>query len=96
MTMEKDYDIIQEPLITEKGSLLSSKFRKYVFRVRPRANKKEIKEAVERIFNVRVQAVNTMNYFGKLKRVRYRPGYTADWKKAVVTLKTGHTIEFAK
>ena len=86
------YDIIREPLITEKGSK-QEKVRKYFFRVDPRANKHEIQEAVEKIFNVKVAKINTMITGGKWKRVRFQPGQTSDWKKAVVTLKEGHKIE---
>jgi large subunit ribosomal protein L23 len=94
--MRDNYDIIQEPLITEKGSFMSTKQNKYYFKVHPKANKKEIKDAVEKIFNVRVLAVNTMIFMGKIKRVRYRPGRTASWKKAIVTLKPGQTIDYTK
>ncbi|MBI4368379.1 MAG: 50S ribosomal protein L23 [Candidatus Omnitrophica bacterium] len=86
------YDVIREPLITEKGTH-QEKIRKYFFRVDKHAKKHEIREAVERIFNVKVAKVNTMMFGGKWKRVRFQPGKTADWKKAVVTLKEGHKIE---
>ena len=86
------YDVVQEPLITEKGTK-QEKGRKYFFRVHPDAQKHEIREAVERLFNVKVAKVNTMLIGGKWKRVRFRPGQTPDWKKAVVTLKEGHKIE---
>mgnify|MGYP001616571279 FL=1 len=87
------YDVIREPLITEKGTK-QEKGRKYFFSVRPDAKKHEIREAVERIFNVKVAKVNTMIIGGKWKRVRFQPGLTSDWKKAIVTLKEGHKIEF--
>ena len=87
------YDVIQEPLITEKVARATEKLRKYAFRVHPGANKKEIKSAVEKIFNVHVTRVNTLNNMGKWRRVRYRPGQTADWKKAIVTLKEGEKID---
>lgn len=86
------YEVIQEPLITEKGTK-QEKVQKYFFRVRRDANKHEICEAVERIFNVKVLKVNTMIIGGKWKRVRFQPGQTSDWKKAVVTLKEGQKIE---
>ncbi len=88
------YDVIQHPLITEKGTK-QEKDRKYYFRVMKNAKKHEIREAVERIFNVKVEKVNTMMVGGKWKRVRYQPGKTADWKKVAVTLKEGQKIEFA-
>ena len=87
------YDVIREPLITEKGTK-QEKAQKYFFHVHKNANKHEIREAVERIFNVKVEKVNTMVIGGKWKRVRFRPGMTSDWKKAIVTLKEGQKIEF--
>lgn len=87
------YEIIQEPLITEKGARDAEKLGKYTFRVHPKANKKEIKSAVEKAFNVHVTGVNTLNNFGKWRRVRFQPGMTADWKKAIVTLKKGEKID---
>jgi large subunit ribosomal protein L23 len=86
------YGIIREPCRTERGTK-QEKARKYFFRVHPRANKNEIQDAVEKIFNVKVSKVNTMITSGKWKRVRFQPGQTSDWKKAVVTLKEGHKIE---
>ena len=87
------YDVIQEPVITEKISRVSEKLGKYAFRVHPKSNKKEIKSAVEKIFNVHVIRVNTMKNSGKWRRVRSQPGKTADWKKAIVTLKKGEKID---
>lgn len=94
--MKDSYSIIQEPLITEKGSNLSVKENKYFFRVDPKANKIEIKDAVEKIFNVKVASVNTLNVLGKMKRVRYRQGRTSNWKKAIVTLAQGQKIDYTK
>ena len=94
--MKNIFEIIQTPHITEKGTALTAAQNQYVFRVSPKANKKEIKEAVEKNFNVKVQAVNTMNILGKMKRVRYKAGRTADWKKAVVTLKKDQKIDYTK
>ncbi len=87
------YDVIQSPWITEKGSKLGPA-NKYLFRVHPKATKPQIKQAVEEVFNVKVETVNTMNILGKWKRVRMEPGKTSDWKKAIVTLKAGQKIEF--
>ena len=87
------YDIIQEPLITEKISRQTEKLRKYAFCVHPTANKKQIKSAVDKTFNVHVTAVNTINNAGKWRRVRHQPGKTADWKKAIVTIKAGEKID---
>ena len=77
---------------TEKGTLLEPQ-RQYLFEVAMRSNKIEIKKAVEEIYKVKVEAVNVMRVPGKRKRVRQQFGHTPDWKKAVVTLKTGHKID---
>lgn len=87
------YEVIREPLITEKGTK-QEKGGKYFFHVLKNAKKHEIREAVERLFNVKVQKVNTMVITGKWKRVRFQPGQKSDWKKAIVTLKEGQKIEF--
>lgn len=87
------YDVIQEPLITEK-STGQREAGKYTFRVHPRANKNSVQEAVEKIFNVHVTKVNTRIVPGRWKRIRFRPGLTAEWKKATVTLKAGEKIEW--
>ncbi len=87
------YEVIRAPLITEKGSK-GEKNRKYFFEVDKHAQKHEIRDAVEKIFNVKVEKVNTMRFLGKWKRVRYQTGRTPEWKKAVVTLKEGHKISF--
>ena len=85
-------DVIKKLQVTEKGTALTEKQNKHLFRVNPSANK----QAVEKIYNVKVDKVNTMNYAGKWKRQRsLRYGKTADWKRAVVTLKEGSKIEIA-
>ena len=89
------YDIISYPLITEKSTGQAEK-GKSAFRVHPKATKGDIKLAVEKAFNVNVVKINTLNVSGRIKRVRYQPGYTADWKKAIVTLKSGQKIEYVK
>jgi large subunit ribosomal protein L23 len=66
------------------------------FRVRPDANKVEIRAAVESVFNVKVTAVRTLSYEGKLKRMGRFQGRRADWKKAVVTLAAGHKIDLVE
>lgn len=86
------YDIIKTLLRTEKGTTLEPN-RQYLFHVDRRATKIDIKRAVEEIYNVKVENVNTVIVAGKKKRVRYQLGYTSDWKKAVVTLKEGSKIE---
>ena len=85
-------DILIKPIITEKTTALMEE-RKYTFRVPLAATTVEIRQAVEQIFKVKVQAVNTMRYEGKMKRLGRTQGRRSDWKKAVVTLKPGETIE---
>jgi large subunit ribosomal protein L23 len=92
--MNEHFDIIQTASLTEKASLLSEKQNKYVFRVAPRANKIQIKQAIEKLFNKKVVAVNTCNYAGKKKRERRADfGRKNHWKKAIVTLKEGDKID---
>ena len=90
--MKDPRSIVVCPLRTEKGTTLLP-FNKYLFLVEKQANKLEIKQAVEEIYKVKVETVNTGIMPGKKKRVRYVEGETADWKKAVVTLKEGHKID---
>jgi large subunit ribosomal protein L23 len=90
--MEFELDkIILKPIITEKSTELL-KQNKYVFKVDKRANKIEIKKAIEKYFKVKVAKVNTLIQHGKYKRLRYKGGMTPDWKKAIVTLKEGEVI----
>jgi large subunit ribosomal protein L23 len=92
--MNEPYDLIQTVQLTEKASLLSEKQNKYVFRVSPRANKIQIKQAIQRLFGKTVISVNTCNYAGKKKRERRADfGRKAHWKKAIVTLKEGEKID---
>jgi large subunit ribosomal protein L23 len=92
--MKGAHAIIKEMVVTEKGTRQTERDNQYQFKVDRRANKLEIKRAVEQLFKVNVTAVNTMNRPGKLKRERtMHYGHTASWKKAVVTLKKGETIE---
>ena len=92
--MKDLFDIIETASLTEKASLLSEKLNKYVFRVSPKANKFEIKQAVEKLFGKKVVAVNTANYAGKKKRERRADfGRKPHWKKAIVTLKEGDKID---
>lgn len=85
-------DILIRPIVTEKSTDLMEQ-GKYTFRVPLAATKIQIRQAVEQIFKVKVQAVNTMRYEGKLKRMGRTQGRRSDWKKAVVTLKPGEAIE---
>jgi large subunit ribosomal protein L23 len=87
------YDVLRRPLITEKGTLLAES-GKYAFQVATAANKLQIKEAVERAFDVHVVKVNVMNMPGKERRVGRSKGMTSEWKKAIVTLAEGERIEF--
>ena len=88
------YDIVKTLVRSEKGTALE-KERKYLFRVATVATKIDVKRAVEEIYKVKVDAVNTVTVPGKLKRVRTRAGYTTGWKKAIVSLKEGQKIEGA-
>ena len=88
----RHYDIIVSPVITEKATNLTEQ-NKVVFRVAPKATKPQIKEAVEKLFDVKVKAVNTLTRKGKFKAFRGRPGVQSDVKKAVVTLEEGHRID---
>ncbi|MBU0477976.1 50S ribosomal protein L23 [bacterium] len=92
--MKSIYEIIKGPLITEKSTDIGEKQNKYVFKVGCNANKIEIRNAIEKIFNVKIEKVNTIKLQGKKKRVRKVEGKTPDWKKAVITLKEGNKIEF--
>ena len=93
--MKDPYQIIKYPLITEKSTILREEENKYTFRVDKQANKIEIKRAIETIFlDVEVVAVNTLNVHGKPRRFRYnKRGRKPDWKKAIVSLRPGDTIE---
>ncbi len=86
------YQVILRPLITEKATVLASE-GKYAFEVDRRANKNQVRQAVEKAFDVNVVKVNTMNVRGKIRRVGARPNRTRDWKKAIVTLVEGDTIQ---
>ncbi|QDY68299.1 50S ribosomal protein L23 [Qingshengfaniella alkalisoli] len=86
------YDVIRKPVITEKATL-ASEANAVVFEVAPDANKPQIKEAVEALFNVKVKAVNTTITKGKTKRFRGLMGKRKDVKKAYVTLEEGNTID---
>ena len=92
--MNNEFQIVQRVRLTEKGSALQAKHNSYVMAVDPRANKIEIRRAVEKMFNVKVERVNTMNCLGKARRqMTKQRGRSSNWKKAVVTLKAGDKIE---
>jgi large subunit ribosomal protein L23 len=88
----RHYDVIVAPVITEKATNLSE-LNKVVFRVAPKATKPQIKEAVEKLFEVRVKSVNTLVTKGKTKMFRGQRGQRSDVKKAIVTLEEGQTID---
>jgi large subunit ribosomal protein L23 len=94
--MHEPYDIIQTVRLTEKATRLADGLNKYVFRVSPRANKMQIKTAIQKLFKKTVVQVNTCNYAGKKKRERTAAyGRKPHWKKAIVTLKEGEKIDLA-
>jgi len=92
--MREPMEIIQAPLVTEKGSLLGEKTNQVLFRVRPDANKVEVKKAIEALFKVKVLKVRMARYLGKIRRVGKNVGRLSQWKKAYVTLKEGDKIDF--
>ncbi len=92
MRQEELYDVIRSPLVTEK-STMASENSQVVFKVAMSATKPEIKEAIERLFNVKVLAVNTLIRKGKKKRFKGVKGQQSDFKKAIVTLEEGQAID---
>lgn len=92
--MRDPWRIIVRPLITEKGTLLKEGANQYLFEIAKGANKIEVKQAVEALFKVKVLDVHTISVKGKRRRLGRFVGRTPDWKKAVVTLKEGQSIEF--
>ncbi len=86
-------ELLIAPVITEKGTVLQEKHNQYLFRVAPRANKIQVREAVEKIFKVHVTGVRTVTVHGKMRRLGRSQGRKPSWKKAIVTLKEGETIE---
>ncbi|EHQ26247.1 MAG: 50S ribosomal protein L23 [Mucilaginibacter sp.] len=91
-------EVLKKPLLTEKVSQLTEKLNRYAFIVDPRANKIQIKGAIETMYGINVVAVNTMRYVGKLKSRNTKAGAisgrAAKYKKAIITLKDGETIDF--
>lgn len=86
-------DVILKPIISEKSMIMMGD-GKYTFAVRRNATKVDIRNAVESIFDVKVESVNTMRVRGKFRRMGWHRGFRPDWKKAVVTLKEGEKIAF--
>ena len=92
LTRQQMYDVIRSPVITEKATAISE-HNQVVFRVALDADKRQVKAAIEGLFDVKVDAVNTIRVEGKTKRFRGRPGQRADYKKAIVTLAEGSRID---
>ena len=88
----RHYDVIISPVITEKATI-ASEHNQVIFRVAPHATKPQIKEAVEKLFDVKVKHVNTLVRKGKVRNFRGRRGVLSDVKKAIVTLEEGHRID---
>ena len=91
--MKDIYQTIRRPLVTEKSTRHKEEFNQVVFEVDRRANRSEVKQAVEKLFKVKVLRVNLMQVEGKKKRVGRRVGHKPDWKKALVRLAPGEAIE---
>ena len=94
--MSDPREILLKPIMTEKSMRQKEELNTVTFRVRPDANKVEIRSAVETVFNVKVSAVRTASFEGKLKRMGRHQGRRANWKKAFVTLAPGHKIELVE
>jgi large subunit ribosomal protein L23 len=91
-TDPRHYDVILSPVITEKATI-ASEHNKVVFKVAGTATKPQIKDAVEKLFDVKVKSVNTLTRRGKTKIFKGRPGQRSDFKRAIVTLEEGHKID---
>ena len=94
MNEERIMSVLLSPHVSEKSALSADKNNQHVFRVMRDAKKSEIKQAVEKLFDVKVAEVNTISMKGKRKNFGKRPGKRSDWKKAVVTLESGNDINF--
>jgi large subunit ribosomal protein L23 len=88
------FKLIQRPHLSEKSTILADKHRQFVFKVLKNANKSEIKQAVESLFNVKVNAVQLLNVKAKSRRFKQVEGQLKGWKKAYVSLKEGYDIDF--
>lgn len=91
---ERLFQVILRPVITEKSTIAADKRRQIVFAVLPDATKLEVRNAVEKLFEVKVVGVQIANVRGKAKRFGRMPGKRSDWKKAYVRLQEGHDIDF--
>jgi large subunit ribosomal protein L23 len=92
--MKGPQELIRAPLVSEKGTLLTESANQVIFKVRPEANKIEVKKAVEELFKVKVEKVRMARYLGKVRRIGRNLGRRAQWKKAYVTLRAGEKIDF--
>lgn len=92
--MRSSYEVIKRPIISEKSTLLAEVGNSYAFEVNTKANKQEIRDAVQKLFNVKVREVRTMTMHGKVKRVGRFETKRPNWKKALVTVAEGQKIEF--
>ena len=90
------YSHIVRPVMTERSTRMKEEHNQYVFEVPPSSSKTEVKKAVEEVFKVTVLKVRTMNVRGKYRRVGRGGGHRPDWKKAIVTLKAGNTIDLVE
>lgn len=94
MKSERLLMVLRQPHTSEKSTILAEKFKQFTFKVLKTANKSEIKEAVESLFNVKVKSVSVLNVKGKTKRFRQFNGKRSDWKKAYVVLDKNYDIDF--
>ncbi|NNE44725.1 MAG: 50S ribosomal protein L23 [Gemmatimonadetes bacterium] len=85
--------VLRRPLLTEKATIAREIANEYAFEIDPRANKIDVKRAVEKLFEVKVKSVRTVNRMGKMKRMGAHQGRRAAWKKALVTLEEGNTLD---
>ncbi|MBP7653452.1 50S ribosomal protein L23 [Candidatus Dependentiae bacterium] len=92
--MSKEHNIILKPIISEKSTIARETTNQYGFEVAVDTTKQEVKKAVEKLFNVKVESVNIINQIGKKKRVRQQPGMTSSVKKAIVRVKADNKIKF--
>ncbi len=88
------HQILLRPLVTEKGMRHATNDNAYAFEINKLATKTDVRRAVEKLFDVKVEKVHIQNRKGKPRRTRQQFGYTSDWKKAIVTLNKEHNIEF--
>lgn len=95
MNQERLYKVILGPVISEKTATVADSSNQVVFKVAKNAKKPEIRAAVEKLWDVKVQDVRVLNVKGKTKRTRYGVGQRSDWKKAYVRLEQGQEIDFA-